>query len=230
MPIPVFTIDGVLPPYVGPNGPGGAPSDMTPYVVTPLEVVTTLGQTTVRQVILRKWLQHRAALRALGIVEGFQWLDGSFCEDKVPADLDIVTLFYRPAGAIANDAAEILRRNNPTAFSRQLVKQTYNLDAFFIDLNSHPTSMINYTRYLLGLFSHRRDDERWKGMLQVDLADAQGDLEGLAELDRLEAAASDVMAIEASLPSDDAEPQASNPAVHQSDVDGAQSSVDRQAA
>ena len=230
MPIPVFTIDGVLPPYVGPTGPGGAPSDMTPYVVSPLEVITTLGQTTIRQVILRKWFQHRAALRALGVAEGFQWLDGSFCEDKVPGDLDIVTLFYRPAGAVTNVAAELLRLNNPTVFRRLQVKETYNLDAFFVDLNSHPTSMINYTRYLLGLFSHRRDDEIWKGMLQVDLLDAQGDAEGLAELDRLEAAASDVDATEDASLAGEVERQAGIPASSRFRTYGIPSSIEQRAA
>lgn len=34
MPIPGFTIDGVLPPYIGPGGPGGAAEDLSPYTVT----------------------------------------------------------------------------------------------------------------------------------------------------------------------------------------------------
>lgn len=186
MPIPAFTIDGVLPPFVGANGPGGAPSDMTPYEVTPLEVVAALGHTDARRVILTKWLEHRAALRALGVVSGFQWLDGSFCEDKIPNDLDIVTLFYRPTAAVDDAQLMMLRAANPTVFQRTPVKRTYNLDAFFVDLNSHPTSMIDYTRYLLGLFSHRRGDSLWKGMLQVDLSTQAADGEALAELDRLE--------------------------------------------
>ena len=48
MPIPAFTIDGVLPPYVGPDGPGGAAEDLSPYAVTAMEVVTTLGLTRER--------------------------------------------------------------------------------------------------------------------------------------------------------------------------------------
>jgi hypothetical protein len=52
MPIPTFTIDGVLPPYVGPAGPGGAAEDLSPYVVTALEVVTTFGRTGQRIAIL----------------------------------------------------------------------------------------------------------------------------------------------------------------------------------
>lgn len=85
MPIPAFTIDGVLPPFVGPDGPGGNLEDMSPYAVTAIEVITTLGGSDEREAILRGWLRHREALRASGFVRGFQWLDGSFVEDTPPA-------------------------------------------------------------------------------------------------------------------------------------------------
>ena len=44
--------------------------------------------------ILRGWLLHRAALRAVGFDRGFQWLDGRFVEDKVLKDLDVVSFTY----------------------------------------------------------------------------------------------------------------------------------------
>ena len=97
MPIPTFTIDGVLPPYVGSHGPGGASEDLSPYAVTALEVVTTLGSSDPRKAILRGWLQHRVALRAAGFDRGFQWLDGSFVENKDPRDLDVVGFLHRPS-------------------------------------------------------------------------------------------------------------------------------------
>ncbi|WP_373424748.1 hypothetical protein [Mesorhizobium sp. SARCC-RB16n] len=87
MPIPSFTIDGVLPPYVGPHGPGGAPEDLSPYEVSSVEVVTTFGITDNRRDILRKWLAHRAQLRAAGIVQGFQWLDVASWRRKSPTIL-----------------------------------------------------------------------------------------------------------------------------------------------
>lgn len=96
MPIPAFTIDGVLPPYVGPAGPAGAVEDLSPYTVTAIEVVTTLGFTDEHRAILLGWLRHRAALRAIGFDRGFQWLDGSFVEQKEPRDLDVVAFLYRP--------------------------------------------------------------------------------------------------------------------------------------
>jgi hypothetical protein len=47
--IPAYTIDGVLPPYVGPAGPGGTAEDMSPYVVTAIEVASTFATTDERK-------------------------------------------------------------------------------------------------------------------------------------------------------------------------------------
>ena len=68
--------------------------ELSPYVVTALEVVTSLGTSEARKTILRGWLLHRATLRAVGLDRGFQWLDGSFVEDKVLKDLDVVSFTY----------------------------------------------------------------------------------------------------------------------------------------
>lgn len=189
MPIPAFTIDGVLPPYVGPNGPGGAAEDMSPYVATALEVVTTLGASNERREILRGWLRHRADLRAIGFERGFQWLDGSFVEDKAPRDLDVVSFLYRPQGI--QDAGQLLvvMRANANLFVRNLVKAEYSLDAFPVDLDGSPEALVSSARYFLGLFSHRRGDDLWKGMLQVRLEDVADDAGALAVLGPAPAAA-----------------------------------------
>jgi hypothetical protein len=181
MPIPPFNIQGVLPPYVGPQGPGGRVEDMTPYIVTATEVVTTLDTTDERRAILRGWLNHRAALRNLGIQRGFQWLDGSFIEDKNPQDLDVVLFFHRPAGTDLNQLMALVRQNI-ALFGRVQVKAAFKLDFFAIDLGAPPESIVNLTRYYCGLFSHRRLDEVWKGMLQVRLEDAADDAAALAAL------------------------------------------------
>lgn len=175
MPIPPFSIDGVLPPYVGPQGPGGRVEDMSPYVVTALEVASTLGGTKERKNILRGWLKHRAALRALGFQRGFQWLDGSFVEAKEPKDLDVVTFLFRPPGIYDVTDLVALMTANAHLFQRFSVKASYALDAFFIDLDGSPETIVNASRYLLGLFSHRRGDDLWKGMLQVRLENTADD-------------------------------------------------------
>ncbi len=182
MPIPGFTIDGILPPFVGPNGPGGAPEDLSPYAVTAIEVVTTLALTDDRKKILRLWLRHRAALRAVGFERGFQWLDGSFVESKDPRDLDVVTFIYRPAGVQdSGDLARLLRANLGL-FGRAQVKAAYHLDFFAIDLDGSAEAIVSLTRYWLSVFSHRRVDYLWKGMLQVRLEDVADDAAALAAL------------------------------------------------
>jgi hypothetical protein len=185
MPIPGFNINDVLPPYTGPTGPGGAADDMSPYEVSATEVVTTLSTTLERQSILHGWLAHRAALRSLGFMRGFQWLDGSFVEKKDPRDLDIVTFIYRPPGIGDANALASLMRSNLNVFLRPQVKATYKLDFFPIDLDGSPEAIVNLTRYYAGLFSHRRMDEIWKGMLQVRLEDAADDAAALAALGAL---------------------------------------------
>lgn len=182
MPIPAFTIDGVLPPYVGPNGPGGAAEDMSPYVVTALEVATTLGSSNERRDILRGWLRHRADLRTVGFERGFQWLDGSFVEAKDPRDLDVVSFLYRPQGIQDPRQLLLVMRANANLFVRNLVKAGYSLDAFPVDLDGSPEALVSSARYFLGLFSHRRGDDLWKGMLQVRLEDVTDDAAALAAL------------------------------------------------
>lgn len=58
---------------------------------------------------------------------------------------------------------------NPTVFVRGQTRATYRLDAFWVDINASPEAVVDSARYYCGLFSHRRGDFLWKGMLRVDL-------------------------------------------------------------
>lgn len=169
MPVPSFNGDGVIPPYIGPQGPGGAPNDMSPYFASCVEVVQALGTTPQRNAILKGWLDHRAALRAAGFLVGRQWLDGSFVENKVPNDLDLVTIIRRPAAFKADPQAFIQTHGHLTNHGH--VKQTFRLDLFLVDLDGDPDIIVNLVRYYFGLFSHRRSDDLWKGLLEVNLVD-----------------------------------------------------------
>ena len=182
MPIPTFTIDGVLPPYVGAVGPGGASEDMSPYVVTAIEIVTTLGITDERKAILRGWLHHRSALRAIGLDKGFQWLDGSFVENKDPKDLDVVTFLYRPPVIVNPGDWAGFTLANIALFNRDQVKATFKVDFIPVDLNGSPEGLVSTARYWLGLFSHRRGDDLWKGMLQVRLENVADDSAAMSVL------------------------------------------------
>lgn len=180
MPIPDFTIDGILPPFINPDGPGGASTDMTPYAVTAEEVAIRFGTNENRKAILRGWLAFRADLRAAGFVSGFQWVDGSFVEDKEPKDIDVMSFTYRPP--IPADPAELaawVAAVGPL-FSRDPVKEKYKVDLFPIDLNGNPETLVDATRYYGALFSHQRDTNLWKGMLSVRLEDVADDLAALA--------------------------------------------------
>jgi hypothetical protein len=177
--IPNFTLDGILPPFSGtsPAGPAGL---MSPYEVTAFDVAERFGTTENRKDILRKWLNHREALRSLGINRGFQWLDGSFLEDKEPNDLDLGFFYYKPPAA-ANDLAvwNDLLRKNEQLFKRDLVKKDYRLDSFFLDLGGNAELLVSGARYYLQLFSHQRTTQIWKGMLQVRMEDVQDDADAL---------------------------------------------------
>ncbi len=179
MPIPAFTIDGVLPPFVG-SGPTDIAS-ISPYTATAQEVVASLGSTEGRRTILRGWLRHRAAIRALGFDRGFQWLDGSFVEDKDPRDLDVVSFVHYPLGMNQMQVATTMQSNR-NEFSPAGAKLAYRLDAYFVELDATPETIVLLTRYWSGLFSHRRGDFLWKGMVQIGLGDVGDDAAALAVL------------------------------------------------
>lgn len=185
MPVPSFTIHGVLPPYVGPNGPGGSPSDMSPYEASVLEVAQRFSGTAERRAILRDWLQHRADMAGLGLLDGFQWIDGSFVEDKIPADIDVITFFHRPKGHELDAQIGPLILMNADVLRRPAIKARLKVDAMFVDLDSTPERIVGLTRYYGSLFSHRRGDDLWKGMINVPL-DVVNDVSAIELLDALD--------------------------------------------
>jgi hypothetical protein len=121
-------------------------------------------------------------MRQIGFHRGFQWLDGSFVEQKNPVDIDIVTFFYRPAHITDLQQLAAIVQGNAPIFQRDLAKVAFKVDEFFVDLNGSPEALVAVSRYYLGLFSHRRDDSIWKGMLQVRLEDAADDAAALQAL------------------------------------------------
>jgi hypothetical protein len=169
MALPDFNIDGLLPPFVG-DTPAGPRSEMSPYRGSALDVVLAFSFTEGRKSILRGWLLHRKALRAIGFDVGFQWLDGSFVEKvKEPMDIDTITFLRRPEH-VRNlpDLGRFWRANLPV-LGRPQVKASFHVDFFPLDLDGDDEILVDLTRYYLSLFSHRREDLVWKGMIQVPL-------------------------------------------------------------
>jgi hypothetical protein len=75
--IPAWTADGVLPPI---NASQPTSPERSPYVVSLTDYVLRFGDTPERRGILDGFLKYRAALHRAGVVQGVQWLDGSFLE------------------------------------------------------------------------------------------------------------------------------------------------------
>lgn len=172
MPVPSFTMSGLLPPFTG--GDPTNPSSHSPYIVTISEVVARFATSPQRISILLGLLDYRDQLRAEGILDGYQWLDGSFVEDaentrgRAPQDIDLVTLAIRPVGCSLPDWVTLVTRR-PDIFDPAQAKNRYHCDAYYVDLALRWQLVVAQVIYYFGLFSHNRVQQTWKGMLQVPL-------------------------------------------------------------
>ena len=54
---------------------------------------------------------------------------------------------------------------NPDLFLAPRVRAKYGCDAYMVPLDN----LVKRTTYYFGLFSHRRSDQVWKGLLQIPL-------------------------------------------------------------
>jgi hypothetical protein len=179
MPVPDFTLDGILPPFTG------RPTDsatMSPFKVTPHEFVASFALSHERVQILEGFLEFRRRIHELGIIRGLQWIDGSFVEMndavRAPRDVDVVTFFFRPPNLAARPAWEAAVDAHPEIFEHSQVKIELKCDAYWVDLSvPEPVHHVDQTRYWFGLFSHRRASQQWKGMIQLPLGSMTEDRE-----------------------------------------------------
>lgn len=170
---PIYRL-GVLPPFTGSDATRVA--GRSPYVISLLELVDRFATSIARKEILEGYLSHREKLLSLGFT-GHQWLDGSFTEDvesnssRAPSDIDVISFILPPPNLIANPA---LQRDviaaNQDVFIPTRSKAIFKTDAYFVGADIAPASLIRQTAYWFGLFSHRRIDGVWKGMLEVELS------------------------------------------------------------
>ena len=164
--IPGWNSQGLLPPVDVNSQPMS--EARSPYPVSLKDVVTRFATSQERNRILDGLLSYRAALHALGLVEGFQWLDGSFTEDvetlqqRAPNDIDVVSFVRTPKG-FCPDPAAIRALSSPAS------KASFKVDAFFVEMNLPPDQLAAWSVYWYSLWAHRRNHV-WKGFLQVDLA------------------------------------------------------------
>lgn len=165
-PIPPWNPRGLLPPN-DPLDPTGA--DRSPYPVSLLDVVMRFSTSADRRAILHGFLDFRAALHRMGLISGFQWLDGSFMEDiellerRPPEDIDVVTFIDAPAAFVPAPPDD-------AALRRHTAKSRFKVDSFLVELDATPPRDLTLlSAYWYSVWSHRRTAE-WKGFLQLDLA------------------------------------------------------------
>lgn len=174
--IPAHNQSGVLPPFL-PGNPPSSPGAMAPYKASLLDVVQRFSTGSDRLKIIQGLLSYRAELLKVGIVSGFQWIDGSFVENiernkgRPPNDVDIITFANRPSKYIDQQEWKNFVGRRQDLFLPLENKRKYSCDAYYVDMNLKPELLINQTRYWFGLFSHQRDTFLWKGMLEIPLED-----------------------------------------------------------
>lgn len=171
--IPAWNSAGVLPPIR--HGKPGHDPDRSPYRVPLHQLVEHFTETSERLAIMRGLLGYRQALHAANIVNGFQWLDGSFMEQvevlesSTPNDIDVVTFFSMPEGM----SQQALARNYGDLFTPVKSKAIFRVDAYGCILGEPTTSShVKQISYWYSMWSHRRNG-LWKGFIQVDLDPAE---------------------------------------------------------
>ncbi|MES2077534.1 MAG: hypothetical protein V4462_18120 [Pseudomonadota bacterium] len=171
--IPSWNMAGVLPP-IRPGMLGHSP-DRSPYSAALADVIEIFSTSPERIEILQGLLRLRAAFHAVGVVSGFQWVDGSFLEhvelleSRPPNDVDVVTYFDLPAKASETD----LVTQNPVIFDHDQVKAAYQVDHYPVVLGkSIDEFQVRQISYWYSMWSHRRDG-LWKGFIQVSLDPAE---------------------------------------------------------
>lgn len=165
--IPKFDHNNVTPPHIG------DPTDinqLSPYPSNTMEFCSHFATSKERVEILKGFLKFRQQLQNFGVVEGFQWLDGSFTENvevtlgRAPQDLDAVT-FYKNLNP---DQEKTIIQTFPDFIDFNESKRNFKVDHYPVDFGFKPEFTIESTRYWLQLFSHNRLSI-WKGIIRIEL-------------------------------------------------------------
>jgi hypothetical protein len=181
--IPKFDHNNVLPPHLG--NPS-LPSDLSPYECSTIEVCERFSTSKERIAILKGLIEFRIRLNEKGVINGFQWLDGSFLENieisenRPPRDLDIITFYGGLSDAQQNDILHTF----PEFVSQKLSKDAYKLDHYAVDYCYDPNATVELTRYWIQLFTHNRSGV-WKGILRLPLSTPTEDMASLHFLNNL---------------------------------------------
>jgi len=172
--IPSLNQSGVLPPFLPNQGPA-SPAAMAPYRASLVELVQMFASSPARVRLLQGLLSYRQQLHSAGIIDGFQWIDGSYVEDcekhrsRPPGDIDIVTFAERPPSKLDQVSWDSFVMQNVALFDPSIIKITHSCDAYYVDLSLPSKTIVSNVRYWFGLFSHQRTSYLWKGLLEIPL-------------------------------------------------------------
>ena len=178
--IPDWNAFGVLPPILPGDDETSFPG-RSPYSASLLDLVDRFSTNDSRTACLRGFFDYRSSLHDFGIVEGFQWVDGSFVEDvegregRPPGDIDVVT-FYKSVDHDPDEYGHL--------FDNWKIRSEHHVDAYGVSLDrpmdAHTVKLISYW---YSVWSHRRD-HLWKGFVEVSL-NPDEDRSALAALDAI---------------------------------------------
>jgi hypothetical protein len=169
-----MTPSGVLPPFIS-GFPDNGPASCAPYETSASEIATRFCTSALRVKLFKGLLQLRAELLSLGVQYGFQWIDGSFCENveairgRPPGDIDVVTLLVRPKAVQDDVAWQAFWKANQQVFDPKQTKANLGCEAFYIDAGYPALWVAEQVTYWFGLFTHQRVTNMWKGILQLPL-------------------------------------------------------------
>jgi hypothetical protein len=143
--IPPFDHNLVLPPHMGnPTNP----NQLSPYPTDTEALCQRFATSPERIAILRGLLAFRQRLHNEGILNGMQWLDGSFLEDietrehRPPRDIDVVTFYW----GYSNVFQQQVMTSFPEFVYSSLSKAAFLVDHYPVD-SSYVPQIIEVTRY-----------------------------------------------------------------------------------
>ena len=144
----------------------------SPYRISLDRLIRDFGQTQTRRALLADFLAYRASLHQIGIVQGFQWINGSFVENieqtevRAPNDIDVVTFFHMPCGY----TEESLLYSHQAVLDHYAVRLEYSIDAYYVCLDVEDYYATYSYNHWNSFWSQDRYGRR-KGYLEIDLSD-----------------------------------------------------------
>lgn len=170
-----WNISGVLPPVEEGNETS---NNRSPYKLNITDFVKDYCFNDQRRKILIGFLNFRKYLYEIGCTKGFQWVNGSFCEDceqlrdRPPNDIDLVTFLDLSEVDINNIDVDLLTNNNHH-------KSQYNVDSYIMEVGLAADPVyIEQVTYWYGLWSHQKKTNIWKGFISIELS-PEKDLEAM---------------------------------------------------